>query len=73
VAVLELRGVLVGDRGNESLAAKMAGTALIDQKTGVVVQVKAVTDAALTVRIKDETLCATGALEVGLTRDPDGK
>jgi S1-C subfamily serine protease len=73
VAVLELRGTLVGDRGKETLAASMTGRALIDQTTGVVLKATALTDAALTIRYREETFYATGTLDVRLTREMDGK
>ncbi len=66
-------GTLVGGGGNDSLSAKMTGTALIDQETGVVIKATALTDAALTIRSRDETLYATGTLDVRLTRESDGK
>jgi S1-C subfamily serine protease len=73
VAVLELRGTLAGSGGNDTLSAKMTGTALIDQETGVVLKATALTDAALTIRSRAETVYATGTLDVRLTREAEGK
>jgi S1-C subfamily serine protease len=73
VAVLELRGNLTGDRGNATLAGRTTGTALIDQATGFVLQANAVTEATLSVRMREETFQAAGTLEVKLQRDPDLK
>ena len=73
VAVLELRGTLAGSGGNDTLSAKMTGTALIDQETGVVLKATALTDAALTIRSRAETVYATGTLDVRLTRESEGK
>ncbi len=73
VAVLDLRGTLVGGRGNDTLSAKLTGMALIDQETGVVIKATALTDAALTIRGSEEPVYASGTLDVRLTREPDGK
>jgi hypothetical protein len=69
VAVIDLAGKVRGVEGRTvHLKGDARGSATLDVETGRVVHAKATIDVSLEMKFRDETVLATGKLEVGVTR-----